>query len=425
LTSLEQQTGYSLRVVDSPDAGNRLVTLRTGRVPFWQAVEQVALAARMRADAVPPPATDPGILVFVNDLPRDRLTTPISEVGPEVLTGLLRGSARLEGELRTRHAGAVVFRPGRRGSESLAQAVGAIRVRAVSFPGLPAYPPDLIPVILHLACEPRYVWKGVTGVEIVQASDETGHELDCDPVDGPVVLRAVGLPDDGAVATLISRDIKPAAGEGSFPAPALAFVKLSVPEAGSPVRRLATLRGEIRGEVWDAPEDIGVAAVGKPGKVTRSTGRYGVTFEVLYTPAQAEEPARMTVVVGYDPRLVRPVGGDPWPLSAFLIGGAPTDGEPLTITDTKPPSDPVREAFGLSVWDASGEPFELSVTANKYQLSSVNGLAVQTQVIGMQLTSTAAAPQPPASVRFRGSATVPVRIPFTLTDIPVAAGTRK
>jgi hypothetical protein len=419
LASLEKQAGFPVRVADSPDAGNRKVTLATGKVPFWEAAERVAVAARMHADVVPPPATDPGVMLFANDLPRDRLTTPVPDVGPDVLTGLVRGSARVEGDLRTRHPGAVVFRPGRRGGDSPAVAAGAVRVRAVPFPALPTFAADTIPVVLHFACEPTYVWKGVTGVEVTRAVAGE-RELDADPVDGPVVVRAVAV-EDGAAATVVGRDVKPAAGEGSFPAPALALIRLAAPADGPAVRKLTALEGEVRGEVWGPAEDLGAAAVGKPGKVTRTTGRHGVTFEVLYTAATADAPAHLTVVLASDPRTVRPVGGDPWPLTAFLMAGGTTDGEPLTLTDGKPRPEPVREAFGLSVADAGGEPFDLSVTANKYQIAA----AAHTQVVTFALATTAAKPKPPAAVRLRGGVATPVRVPFTLADVPVAAGAKK
>ena len=425
LASLEAQSGFSVRVADSPDAGKRKVTLDTGgKVPFWDAVERVAAAARMHADAIPPGGS--GWRAFVNDLPRDRLTTVLADAGTAVVTQLLMVGADGESDLRTRHGGAVVFRPGRPSAAAAACVRGAVRVRVVPpLPGLPTASPETIPVFLHVAVEPDRVWKATTGLTITRATAADGRELTVRSADADVVVRAVEVPGGMAAAVTARSDAIPN-GATVFPLPAHAAVTLAAP-TGPPVTRLRSLAGELRGVVWGPAEELATAGVGSPGRVARAAGGHGVGMEVLRRDATDDVPEGLIVVLTYHPGRVRPPGANPWSiLETGVEAGAAADG--LELRDRFDPKDPpaaARTLHGLTVTDAAGVPFDLTPVGNKCRVSAVEGKAVHTQVVELTLTPTAAGQKPPATVRFRGSHSAAVRVPFSLSDVPVAAGAGK
>jgi hypothetical protein len=394
LADLARQSGYGLGL-GGPRAGElagKKVTLRTAKVPFWEAVLAVCDAGDLQI-ASAGGFLAPGVATFSGgSLPPMR---PLPNTFPP------NGLGAVTGNLASPAAGGGIVLEPRTGPRRPAAVYGAVLVEAFPAPGSPDSPAAL----LQVWPEPRLNWQQAKAVRVDRAADEAGRVLaaDATPAEGPIlyadrraqVVRQLG---GGGVIILNADSVPAPAIPGFTPNARQAVVRLKPGE-----RTPATLRefaGSVFGTVRSGPEPLATAEL-DPGRLAAATGAGVELRATLLKPVGG--PAAVVVELSYDPSAVSP--GNP----QAAAGRRPPDPRQGVAARANP--------YGLQITDADGRPF------TAYAVSASNRVVAagrqMTTILRLNLTPAEAGQGEPDTITFWGSYDKPVEVPFALKGVPL------
>jgi hypothetical protein len=510
LAAIEKQAGYRFYFPTdtAPAARAKKITVKTkGKVPFWEAVDQVCQAAGLRLAGIGPIHGDPrlaGVPVTLRDgrfatLPQQAAPGFVPAVPEEARAAGADPVAKQEAEKqatlekRAREADAILDairkqaeqaiqpgapaavqqaaalralvaqrqallasatsatsaapfnilldpRPGPRLPASLATAVRVEAVPAIESV-LAAYQADNLVGGLRATPEPRLGLEHVTGVRITRAVGATGQELIANLVNpfdhhtvtaetmlrkGLMIQQRIVIVNGVAQQQLVQINAPFDESSGFQPAPALQTVfRLKAGDTG--VAKLSELSGVLLGTVRTPPEElVAVTDLFPKGAPAAVRGESGATLQAKVTDENVDDTFTVDVTLTYSPNRVSVAtpGRDEAlildKLAKAAIAGAAA-GAPGAAASS-------RLSFvmqqGLILTDEAGRPFRL--TRMPVRGIAARGRGGDLIMYTMQLTATRTSPEQsknkPAKLAFYGTWLKPVEIPFTLKDVPVAAG---
>ncbi len=384
---LEKQTGYQFTTLERivAMAREKIVTVRTtGKVPYWQAVELVNVAAgldvsneqllirtrdssyrRRDSSYETPPQVNPNLVPLVPTTGIPKYTTYVNLI------------ERTKDSLKSRDANS------------------AVRVQLGTFPPeiLSAYEPGTMPIVLNVAAEPKLSWIRTTHIRVTHAVCGNGEIVLPDKVE--TIGDWTGIPSRGGLNRSVTRGdwtiqqntgnvmfVRKVEGEPqqmvTFP-PSQKLLNLMSPRR--PISHLKSLTGVLVGNALSEPELL--AAIPELSKqLTTAQGANGITLRGSVTAPDADGNSVVDITLIYSPLRV----------TAF-------------------------SSHGITIADSLGRPNDVSVNSSTRSLI-INGERVTH--IQMQATGPR---EMFHSVSFRGSCQKDVLVPFTLTDIAVAPGT--
>jgi hypothetical protein len=409
IAEFNKVTGASLRLhtTDAIGSGGRRVTLRTGPVTFWDALEQFCKAADLRewdgitslgrgsppapVNAQPPAIQMPGVAIrgqiIINGTPSRPPAPPAQFVlleGPDVPTAEARN--------------------------------GAVRVRCLP-PGTP-FPADAIgsdEVLfpLHVAAEPRLQLQGGVTLRIEKAVDDRGQSLVATAVTAKLQRNAVAEEEQRMMLMLINNGIAvplPAAPAGPV------GIKVRRGPAGGTVLR--ELTGSVGAQVRITEPLLVVDNPATAGK-SESRSPHGVTLAVTEIDKTARGDLRFSVRLSVSPDVqlgqgttVVARGGLPVPMAAgrgMVLQQMVASSGPGT-----PPGS--TEFCGLALEDAKGRRFEVGQAQQELTQFGPQGL---TYAITVAFRTTAEGAGEPAKLVCTGSRPAIIEVPFTLKDVPL------
>jgi hypothetical protein len=385
---MARKTGFQIQIEgDQTKLANRKITLDTGDIPFWQAVDQFCLKAGLveRGSSVIPENTTPNVYGM-----RVAMASRIEINGfggprPETPLVFLEGKHQA---LPTYYGGAVRVR---------------VLPRATPTANAPQSGSPVNdneggrPLTIEVSPEPKMGWQNVLSVRIEKVLDEQGNEL-------KVPLPYLGEPSDyvgdqvwamGGMKDM-SWDIAGQNSNRSIQVP----IRL---HASKDVKRLKEVHGFVAAEVLTpmqpliTVEDILKASdktvPGKDGgslKVSevKRDDKGQVTLQVV-----VEKPAAPQAEVMADQMRVRWGGGMP-------VQAQPNDVNTVGKT--------------LSLVDEKGQAFKLVAVENKV-LDSETGGTVEYR---LTFQPPAGAPKP-AKLVYSGQRQTTIDVPFVLKDVPL------
>ena len=375
LADLSKQAGFPVALggPDPTDAADRPVTLDTGRVPFWEAVQAVSAAADLR----------------------------VRSAGGASTTQYLNGQAAPEPD-------GVVLEPRGTAPRRPAAVFGAVMVEAVPVPAAP--PADAAVGLLLVWPEPKLNWQAAAGVRVDKASDadrELAALPDLTPrpqpaeVDRAIVVRQLGgrrmafdeLPAPAA----------PSAVPGFTPTARQAVVRLK-PGAAPPAR--ADLAGAVAGVIRPGPAVLVQLDGLKPGETAEGSHPAGVDLRAILT--KKDDRWAVTVDLLYDPSDIAPAGET---VAATATGFR--DGRTGLARSI---------LLGLRVTDAAGIGYDVEPRAFGRPVRADPGrVSVRVEAV---LTAKPARPPEgdPSAVAFWGTYSKPVEVPFALAGVPLTGG---
>ena len=363
LATLSKQAGCAVAIggLNADALAAKKITVMTGKVPFWAAVLKVCDAGGLQIAGV-------GGFVAPGSMPYRRKPG--------------------------RPAGAVVLEARAGAKPRPASVHGAVLVEAFEMPQAAASP-TVAAAVLQFWPEPKLAWQSVAGVKIATATAADGRKLTPDPT--PLALPQVQrLPGKGGVVVVQNADgtitvINPDAdyplevGPNYTPNVRQALVKL---KTGVPVAR--ELRGSAFGLVRSAVEPLATVTL-DPLRAATATGPAGVELTAsLRTDAAGKRYVSVTLVY-----------------EALKVNQAATGNRNQSIQ-------------GLSVTDADGAAFELSLTNHRSDFDPTGQFVVAH--LTLELCAAKGGPAVPAKVLFHGTYPKRVEVPFALKDVPLAGG---
>jgi hypothetical protein len=413
LTDLDRKTGFPFALQDTRLAFDRRVTLDTGDTTAWQAVDrfcrQAGLTQASRPDVNALGLAQPPVIETVPGVPAAQLQLQAQMQ----LQMQMQMRMQMQMQMQMRMASGAGMRPEYApapGSFNLVAAkgpplptcyAGAVRVRALPAGGADsaARRPGELVVVLEATAEPRLPWYGVTGLHVERAVDDRGQHLvrtgplaGVSPTSVPVSIQPAGRFRGGMSVAAVG----PVAGSQQT---AVVFRK-----GAQPARVLRELSGALLAEVQTEPEAVltvdnvlqaaGQTIQGKEGgwiKVTAANEETGnARFHVQLEVPPDVFPAEL--------RPAHPVNSARAPYHALPYGQQPS-----------------RAAYhGLNLLDDQGDVLPLALTQARLHNNGA------TLVWDVTLTYNPERGQGnPARLVFAGRRLVTVRVPFTLTDVPL------
>jgi hypothetical protein len=260
LADLSEQSGYELAVAGPTprDVLATRVTVKTGRVPFWEAVLATCDAAGLRIASV-------GGYVA----PDARPPFPTAAVVLEPCSGQNRRPTVVSG----------------------AVCVEAVRVpEAVGVPDAPA-------ALLQVWPEPGLNWRTTTAVRVDRATDDAGQSLRA--ALPTTTIRGTGLPPNTALGLSSNRPAQPAF------APSTRQFMVRLRPGARPSLTLVEFSGVVHGTVRGGPEPMIVLSGLAASKSV--TGEHPSGAVLKATPHRsADQKWRASVDLGYDTARVQP-----------------------------------------------------------------------------------------------------------------------
>jgi hypothetical protein len=471
LDALEKQSGGRL-VLGEPEAK---VTVKTsGKVPFWDAVAKVCDATGFEmvpTAVVMPAASDPRTREALMMAERQaalaaamaqqvqalkaRQAAAVGNRGggdgqkaEELIAQLRQQQARMEqamaqlAEMQARRAaldratGAAAYAPGpatlslqpRSDRPHPSCVSGAVRVEAVPFPAaaLEGVPRDTVPVVLHAGAEPRLKWQRVESVRVTRATDDAGRELAAAADDLPFPTRVFPVPGAAIVGGNFDRlGRRPT--QAFMPAATQALVRL---KATGDVKSLKSLEGVLRGVIRTGPEELAAVAGLDRKPVASALGANGLALSVSLTERPEGEAYDFEATLRYDPTEVQVAGlpdveeqfGRRGGRAVVIRAQAPVIVAGGRINRDTADGPRVRTAFGLTLTDADGKPFDLTVVSStRIFTRTITGEVIDR--IKLLARPSEEDQGAPAKASCTGTRAKVIEVPFKLTDVPVAAGT--
>jgi hypothetical protein len=374
----------------------RTVTLSTGKVPLWEAVEQFCRKADLHEwdggftplpgvapqHAVPAPAA-PGLLPQGQVIIGGRVTRSGPVVSNQIL--LLDGP----------------------GTPPPAHHAGAVRVRCLP-PGTP-FPvavtgADDVILPLQLSAEPRLGWQGALELRVDRAVDDQGQALKASAVKAllPTGESEMLFLGNGMLIT------QPAAARGGL-------VGVRLTRGAKPAKRLAALAGRVAAQVRVTEPLVTVEApLQAAGRYVRGTA--GVTLRITEVERTPEGDVKLTAAVQLplDVQLKPSLPGLGAVQGAVQIQNGVVIRQMVASTPAAVPAG-TTEWQGLALEDAQGHRF--AVTAAGHEANGIN-----TDGYLCTITATFRPPakgREPAKLVFTANRPVTVEVPFAFKDVPL------
>ena len=408
IAEFNKATGASLRLHSNEPigTGGRRVTLRTGPVTFWEALEQFCKAADLRewdgltslgrplppgiADAVPPAIQIQGGAIPGGGAIQGRIIingTPIRPTAaPPAQFVLLDGPAVPTAEART----------------------GAVRVRCLppgtQFPS-DAVGQDELLFPLQVSAEPRLQVQGGVTLRVEKAIDDRGQSLVATAVTARLPRNAAMEEEQRMMLMLLNNGINVPLPTG-FAGP----VGIKVRKGALAANMLRELTGSIGAQVRITEPLVVVENPAAAGK-SESRSPHGVALAVNEIDKTARGDMKFSIRLSVSPD-VQPgqaaqfVARGPAPLGVWVGGNQPLPSTPLGTT----------EFSGLTLVDAKGRRFEVGQAQQELTQFGPQGW---TYNITVAFRTTAEGMGEPAKLMFTGSRPAMVEVPFTLKDVPL------
>jgi hypothetical protein len=402
IAEFNKATGAFVRLhtTDAIGTAGRRVTLRTGPVTFWEALEQFCKAADLRewdgltavgpgmppgfAKAQPPVIRVPGQIqaqVIIGS------SGPARPAAPPAQFVLLEGPAVPTAEART----------------------GAVRVRCLP-PGTP-FPTDVVAGTdevlfpLQVSAEPRLqLGRGLT-LRVEKAIDDRGQSLVATAVVARMPRNPAMEEDQRMMLMLLNNGVPvpmPTGSDGP-----LGVKVRKGPLAATALRELTGSVGALVRVTEPLIEIENPAAAGK----SESRSPHGVTLAINDIDKTARGDMRLSIRLSVSPD-VQPgqgptvVARGPAPPGVWFAGNLPLPAAPVGTT----------EFCGLSLLDSKGRRFEIGQAQQELTQFGPQGW---THNITVAFRTTADGAAEPAKLMFTGSRPTMVEVPFTLKDVPL------
>jgi hypothetical protein len=380
LADLTRQTGFAVELWGDTKGGGRRLTLDTGPVSFWEALDRVCRTAGVSEPTLLPDGPSRA----------NQPVNPYAAPGQAYLLNPYIGYGGINPyDPNPRRIILVDGRP----PELPACYAGAVRVRS-----LPAHVP--LPVLclgaeervlpLEVAAEPGVTWEGVVSLRVTRAVDDRGRRLtQAMPFVGRPV-PAAGAP--GAVVHIAGSYIEPP------PANDPRHIPVRLRAGPDPAKRLTGLEGVVTAQVQTPPEDLLCVdnVLDAAGRTVH--GPHGGWLKVVEVSRDAAGVVRVQGEVAPPPREEGPPDG------------AGSVGPGRQVVFLLPPAG---EVPALELRDARGQPFGRSEAAR-------GQVAAGAGPVTFRLAFTPRAGQTgPAQLVYVGRRTVLVDVPFVLRDVPL------
>lgn len=403
IAEFNKATGASFRLqtTDAIGTGGRRVTLRTGPVTFWDAVEQFCKAADLREwDGLTPlgrglptggaDASLPGVQFGGGGLQGQIIIrgTPSRPTAPPPQLVLLEGPAVPPVEART----------------------GAVRIRCLP-PDTP-FPTDsvgqdevLFP--LQVSAEPKLQLQGGLTLRIEKAVDDRGQALVATAVTArPPGNAATDIDQQRMMLVLLNNGMAV-----PFATAAAGPVGIKVRKGPLAANMIRELTGSVGAQVRitepllviDNPAAAGKSESRSPHGVAlavtdvEKTARGDLKFSIRLSVAPDVQPGQGAQLVARAPGV---------PMGAVLGANHPLLSAPLGTS----------EFDGLSLVDTKGRKFEVGQAQKELTQFGPQGW---TYNIAVAFRTTAEGMGEPAKLMFTGSRPTMVEVPFTLKDVPL------
>lgn len=394
LKELSKQSGYKL--TSHRGGPEKSLTLKTGKVPFWEAVVRLCDAADLQIASVSgfvSPASS-----FVDTSPSR--PTPLPSIGGRT-TGRTRNAAE------TVSSPNIVLEPRGKGPKRPTAIFGAVMVEAMPLPTVTGEEPAEF-ALLQIWPEPKLNWQEVKSLHVERATDRAGQLHSQAPADPVASVATKVIQGNGFIAVqqanggviLINQNgnVPVASQHGPRATPRQAIVKLKPGEV--PADALKELTGVVHGTVRSKSEPLVMLSNMKPGEQAEGSHPSGV--ELRATVARKENGIwEATVELSYDQSTILPSNQAGEGRGASRLGGG--------------------SSLGIRVTDAAGKEYDLSTRSTRTTIRG-GGFGRQNQVIRgftFQMTVPGGKAGPPECVSFWGTFPKSVAVPFELTDVPL------
>jgi hypothetical protein len=409
LASLSKQTGYTVALAG--DATKR-VTLKTGKVPFWEAVRAVCDATDLQVAAA-------GGFVAPDSPLSVRAAAPVAPMGPGGPRPLPQPGFRVPAQPGlpgpvSPAVEAAKLPPGASSPTSVvlearpigaprrpAAVYGAVLVEAIAVPPAAAIP-DVSVTLLQVWPEPRLNWQQTKGVKVTRALDRTDRALAAEPDLGqpPQILRTRG---GVAVVQQVNGNVVLLNPGASDPTPSPAAFTPNVRQAvvkfrtdDRPADALREFSGSVIGFIRSGAERVATTAL-KPGEQSTADGLADATMRTTLGN-DGEGKFTLTAELVYDPTTVSP---------SALISPA---GDPGPVN---------RTVYGVGVTSADGKPYQVAPLQVSQTIPSRAQARQVHLVLRLALSPAEKGQAAPTTATFWATYNKPVEVPFVLRDVPV------
>jgi hypothetical protein len=395
VATLAKQTGLVIDPYGFP--GYRKVTVKSGPLPAWEAVELFCRKADLHEwdRSVPAPAGAPQ-------------TTQV--VGPgNIVLGGVQGQVIVNGRATratpTIPSDRVALLNGPGGNWPTCHS-GALRLRLLPAGTLfPIVDADATLLPLHVSAEPHTQFGGVLGVKIDKAVDDNGTPLQSSGVIAPFAnneqMVFVAMPNGAMRAQPVSSRT------------GLAAVRIV--RADHAAKSLRLISGELSAQVHVVESLARIDAPIKAG--ANAGGSSSVELKVIEINAPSAGELKMTVELTMPPDVQAAGGPAGNPGRVVAQGGIVFQQQVVFSANGDPPALPAgkTEFVGLAIEDAKGAHWWATHGQQESMRFGPDGLTMRLAVNFKAPAADAAA----ARLVFRGSRPVVIAIPFTFRDVPL------
>lgn len=414
LADLSKQSGYQVVLggLKAEDLATKRVTLKTGRVAFWDAVKVVSDAAGLQVASVGG-FTAPGSLPYTYRSPNGALGVnraqqlgadrPPPPAGPGPIAKPIEEFKRSAFAVRTAPLPneSVVLEARDVGKLRPWASYGAVAVEV--FP-LPTPPPgaDAAWSLLQVWPEPKLSWRETRAVSVRRAADEHEQALRALPhVPAPATMVIRGRAFNGNV--MIQNDgfsPTPAAFPTFQPNVRQSAVKFKAAE--KPSAALREFAGSVYGVIRSPLEPLAVAEL-EEGKEAVAGAVAGVSLKATLVRGEAGE-TRVDVELAFAQQAIE---------MARVTDALPGAKNPTTVSN--------NTVHGLRVTDADGNPLSLTVQQITQRIMAPAGALTYGFRFSVLRPPGKVVPLP-KTITFWGTHGKTVEVPFDLRDAPIAAG---
>jgi len=374
--SLFKQSGYQLRVTGDQAVLTNKVKLPAGKVPFWEAVQALCVAAKlevMSVDATPTPAQ------------RDRP----AGIGTVQLTAA-SGAKRV----------------------CVHKAV-LVQVSAPTKDELAAYPTSQCPLLVRAFPEPRLRWHRLIEAEVAKAADSKGSAL------GPALPEPPRLDLLREEMLLSSRPIsRDTRTDGNT----RGVLKLAVPPDG-PID-VTSFTGTLRFTAWKEPAELAVVRLKDGEAEGTADGPHGTRLSVKVVGPISNESGStiLKVVHRWNPERVRVEQGG---AAGDAVWFENVNGRVVPVKPTAALHGGAKpNSSGTVVTNAAGEPLALKAGNTRFEAVTDRGVVYSSMIVEYVARRGTLTDGKPAAVTLHASRAVEVVMPLSVKDLPLTAGTR-
>jgi len=388
IAEFNKLTGATVRLhsTDAVGTTGRRVSLRTGPVTFWDALEQLCKAASVREwDGLSPQA---GLTGVAQNQP-STLQLPGGFQGQIIINGTPSRPSSPPPQFVLLDGPAV---------PTVEARLGAVRVRCL-LPGTPfpaeptAHDEVLFP--LQVSAEPRLQLQGSLTLRVEKAIDDRGQSLTATAVTGRLPRNAIVEEEQRMMLMLLNN------GAGmQLPAASGGPVAVKVRKGPLAATRLRELTGSVGAQVRISEPLVVIEKPAAAGK-TEQRSPHGVTLAVSDVDKTVRGDLRFSIRLSI-PTDVQMGHGT----NVVARGNAPVPTPPLGTS----------EFNGLALVDVQGRRFEVGQAQSELTQFGPQGW---TYNITVTFRTTAEGAAEPAKLLFTGSRPTMIEVPFTLQDVPL------